>query len=305
VMYKKLRVLFLLLIIGCAEDSLHKVPIEERFDFDINLIENDFSREGVEIRLDSLNGSVISEDSLDQIRPDTIGFDYYANSNNELMVIVTRKKELADHLLQKRWDSLVTNNIPFLIKSLKASKMDSIEIANIVSIYETNGLLVSYSVDCENVRSLLLFAGERDQEVRQGGLSSDAQKVDRENQELLLSIFQCCGSIAIERAGNDVAQAAFLILQHASHEMRLEYFEVFESWAKEGIIKASTLALMVDRMRMHEGQPQLFGSQITSNEKGEQVFYEIDNLEKVRARRDSLFMEPLEDYVARFGVTLE
>lgn len=302
---RKLAILLSIIISSCAGDVLHKVDPKDAFHFSVSQIENEVPLSEVEVRLDSLNGLLISEDSLNQMRPDTLGFDLYANSKNELKVIVTRKKSPLDQIYQQKWDSLLTNNIPFLIKSLKASGVDSLAIIQTVKLYKNKGPLVSYSVDCSNVRALLLNAGERDQEVRQGGMSSNAEQVDRENQELLISIFQCCGSLSIERAGNDVAQAAFMILQHASHEMRKQYFEVFESWAREGIIKASTLALIIDRMRMHEGKSQLYGSQITSNEKGEQTMYEIDDLEKVRARRDSLYMEPLEEYLQRFNVTLD
>ncbi len=303
--FHRLRlIIFLHIISSCSGDSLRKIEPSERFEFSIRQVENSISPANIEVRLDSLKGLIISEDSLNKLRPDTLGFDYYANSNDELKVVVTRQKNFSDELFQKRWDSLLTINTPFLIKSLKLSNMDSLDIINTVNSYANMKPLVSYSVDCDQVRYYLEEAHRTDQGVRTGKIAASMQSIDRQNQELILSILQCCGSKAIEEAGNEAAKAAFLIVQHAKHEMRVEYFNTFENWAKEGIIRASTLALMIDRMRMHEGESQLFGSQITTNEKGDQVMYRIDDLEKVRLRRDSLNMEPLEDYLLRFNITL-
>ncbi|MEQ8245628.1 DUF6624 domain-containing protein [Fulvivirga sp.] len=171
---------------------------------------------------------------------------------------------------------------------------------------DQNGLnIIAYTVDCDQVRFYLEEALRVDQGVRNGEIDRSMEGVDEANQALFYSIMQCCGADKIVGAGDQATQAAFLITQHAPLEFQLEYVNLFKEWSKEGIISPSTFVLMVDRIRLRQGKTQLYGSQISTDESGVSKLSPIDDLDKVRARRDSLFMEPLEDYVARFGVTLE
>lgn len=158
----------------------------------------------------------------------------------------------------------------------------------------------AYTVDCDQVRFYLEEALRTDQEVRNGEVNASMEEVDEANQTLLYSIIQCCGTDKIVWAGDDATQAAFLIAQHAPLEFQLEFVSLFESWSKEGIIAPSTFVLMVDRMRLRQGKTQLYGSQVITDDSGISKLSPLDDLDKVRARRDSLYMEPLDDYVARF-----
>lgn len=164
----------------------------------------------------------------------------------------------------------------------------------------------SYSVDCDQVRYYLIQAFDTDQGVRNGIVSyGTMEEVDQANQELLISILQCCGPEKIVSAGDRATMATFLILQHAPNDLQLKYFDLLEKWAKEGIIPARTFVLMIDRIRMFQNKPQLFGSQISTDEDGVSRLYKVDDLQKVKHRRDSLRMELLEDYLLRFDAVLD
>ncbi len=189
--------------------------------------------------------------------------------------------------------------ILLLIFGLSCSSKNENEVVD-----RNNLNIQTYDVDCDQVRFYLEEAFKTDQGVRNGELSMSMEDVDKANQALFLSIFLCCGADKIVSAGDQATQAAFLIIQHASLEFQLEFEKLFEDWSKEGIISPSTFVLMVDRIRMRQGKDQLYGTQIISDESGESELYQVDDLDKVRARRDSLYMEPLEDYLARFDVTL-
>lgn len=171
---------------------------------------------------------------------------------------------------------------------------------------DRNGLSIqAYTVDCDQVRFYLEEAYKTDQGVRNGEIDISMEEVDAANQILLYNIIQCCGADKIVSAGDQAARAAFFITQHAPLEFQLDYVNLFKDWAKEGIISPSTFVLMVDRILLRQDQPQLYGTQVTMDESGVSKLSPVDDLEKVRARRDSLNMEPLEDYLQRFNVTLD
>ncbi|MBL0191035.1 MAG: hypothetical protein IPQ18_06780 [Saprospiraceae bacterium] len=54
---------------------------------------------------------------------------------------------------------------------------------------------------------------------------------------------------------------------------------------------------MKDRILMDEGKPQLYGSQIQNGK-----LYELEAPSGVNERRKSMDMEPLEDYLNKFGI---
>lgn len=163
----------------------------------------------------------------------------------------------------------------------------------------------SYSVDCDQVRFYLENAFDRDQGIRQGTFEGSMESIDHANQELLLSILQCCGHDAIAKAGDKASRSAFFIAQHAPPSFREDLFPIFEHWANEGIIAVTSLTLMIDRIFSDNDQPQLYGTQVVSNEEGNMVLYKVDDINQVIKRRDSLGMEPLKDYLARFDVYLD
>ena len=57
------------------------------------------------------------------------------------------------------------------------------------------------------------------------------------------------------------------------------------------------IALMKDRALMHEGKPQIYGSQIMNGK-----LYPLLEPEYVNQRREEVGLGPLEEYVQRFGL---
>jgi hypothetical protein len=59
------------------------------------------------------------------------------------------------------------------------------------------------------------------------------------------------------------------------------------------------LAYLTDRVRMHEGRQQLYGTQMFGSGDGELVPWPIEDEEHVEERRAAAGLEPLVDYAAR------
>ncbi len=64
----------------------------------------------------------------------------------------------------------------------------------------------------------------------------------------------------------------------------------------------SHLALLEDRIQMRNGMPQTYGSQITSDENGKQIVYQIKDPQYVNQRRREVGLGPIEDYLKRWGI---
>jgi len=68
-----------------------------------------------------------------------------------------------------------------------------------------------------------------------------------------------------------------------------------------GEMRASSLALLEDRVRLREGKPQLYGSQVTRNPAGQWEARDLEDPEKVDERRASVGLPPLAEYLAGFA----
>lgn len=105
------------------------------------------------------------------------------------------------------------------------------------------------------------------------------------------------------KVGVGLSSAAFLVIQHADLDHQAKYFPLIEKAANDGELNKSSFALLVDRVRIHKGEKQLYGSQVLfrdNNNQGE--FYPIEDEVNVNKRRAEMGLEPIEKYAERFGI---
>jgi hypothetical protein len=100
--------------------------------------------------------------------------------------------------------------------------------------------------------------------------------------------------------GQDGAEAAWLLVQHADDlEFQRRCLALMEE-AAGGLVDPAHVAYLADRIRMKEGRPQLYGTQLREEE-GRLVPFTIEDEEHVDERRRRLGMPPLADYVRDAG----
>jgi tetratricopeptide (TPR) repeat protein len=96
---------------------------------------------------------------------------------------------------------------------------------------------------------------------------------------------------------------AFFVIQHAPHAAQEQYLPLLTQAADAGELDKSSLALLIDRVRMGNDEPQLYGSQLRMNqETGQWELYDLADPAEVDMRRAEMGLEPLADYLARFGL---
>lgn len=103
--------------------------------------------------------------------------------------------------------------------------------------------------------------------------------------------------------GESRQDAIWMIIQHAPLEKQEQYFPLIDAAAQKGEMRKSAWALLVDRIRMHKGQPQIYGSQVIHDYATDtKKFHEIEDERNVDKRRAEVGLGPLAEYAERMGV---
>lgn len=101
--------------------------------------------------------------------------------------------------------------------------------------------------------------------------------------------------------GNSGNQTLFLVIQHADLKAQEKYLPMMKEAVKNGKARGSHLALLIDRIEMYNGRPQVYGSQL-SGENGKYKFYKILDEVNVNKRRVAVGLKPLEEYAKEFNI---
>ena len=140
------------------------------------------------------------------------------------------------------------------------------------------------------VREELLSAG-----VLGDGYHPRMESVHRENAARLRAIVEQHGWPGASLVGNDGAEAAWLILQHAIGEPDLQrgYLSLLvESAAKDEIPRWQP-AYLIDRICFFEGRPQLYGTHSDWDEDGNMQIHTLQEPDRVNDLRHQVGLPPL------------
>ena len=122
--------------------------------------------------------------------------------------------------------------------------------------------------------------------------------IDVANTARLAQIIDTFGWPGLRFAGA-ASQTAFFVLQHADDATQRKYVSQLRQAVERHDALGSHLAMLEDRLRVAEGKPQLYGSQLG----GEPLrFAPIEDEAHVDARRRSIGLQPLADYAKLFGL---
>ena len=130
----------------------------------------------------------------------------------------------------------------------------------------------------------------------------DWMKMDSLNAAKIIQIIDEHGYPGRTIVGDGQASTAWLVIQHAPLETQVKYLPLITEAAEKGELRKADWALLVDRIRMRQGKPQLYGSQVIRDEEtGQWKFHDIEDEANVNARRAEVGLGPLEDYAQHFG----
>lgn len=257
-----------LLASGCRDRPLRKMDEQTLID---RIASNQLPDPG-EITIKNPDGHIISVEALRKLEMTGEYFeDFYVNQENQIVEIVVRKKTEADEAFLKQVNARI--NAPPKLQNV--------------------------AVDCRDKANILQEVFNRDQAMRQPGQQIDPQ-TDLENLEIVVNFLDKCGMPTLEEVNEMQMAGIWGVLQHAHPKYQKMYIPLLETAAEKGDIPRSVIALMRDRALLHEGKPQIYGSQIENGE-----LYKLFEPEYVNQRRAAMGMEPIEEYLKRFGITFE
>lgn len=151
---------------------------------------------------------------------------------------------------------------------------------------------------------------EEDQRVR-AELAADGSLFDgyhprmelvhRRNAARLSAILDRCGWPGRSQVGSDGAHAAWLIVQHAVGDPVLQRrcLELLRAAAAQGEAALLDVAMLDDRIRVHEGRPQRYGTQYDWDSTGQLSPLPIEAPEHVDERRRAVGLGPLAEQTRR------
>ncbi len=123
--------------------------------------------------------------------------------------------------------------------------------------------------------------------------------VHEANAKRLIEIIDEHGWPGRSLVGEDGAEAAWRVVQHAigNPPLQRRAAALLEEAAGQAEVPAWQAAYLVDRIRMFEGRPQLYGSQFDWDDNGELNPYPIENSEQVNERRRSVGLGTIEERI--------
>jgi hypothetical protein len=145
-----------------------------------------------------------------------------------------------------------------------------------------------------NLADELVQMGERDQEMR-NSQKWDAE-VDIRNTQRLKQIIREIGWPSISKVGREAANYAWLLAQHADHDVAFQRDCLHLMQQSMNDVDATTVAYLEDRVRVNEGRPQLYGTQYYEDEQGVFGPKPIEQPDEVDERRKVVGLEPLAQY---------
>lgn len=159
----------------------------------------------------------------------------------------------------------------------------------------------------EPLRAELLRRARSDQEAREAAADGDLTdevvtalvEVDRANTEWLDAVVRDRGWPGSALVGDDGADAAWLLAQHADArpDLQRRWLVLLRAAAAEGEALPRHVAYLTDRVLLAEGGEQEYGTQLT-DQGGRWLPTRLRDPDGVDARRAAVGLEPLEDYLS-------
>jgi len=143
------------------------------------------------------------------------------------------------------------------------------------------------------------------------GWGSDEMKIlikntllyDSLNQVRITGILNKYGWLGTDDIGIEGNATLFLVIQHANIKTQIEYLPMMRDAVNKGNARATSLALLEDRVALRQGGKQIYGSQISRDDKtGKYYVMPLEDPDNVDKRRHQVGLGPIKDYVSEWGI---
>jgi len=150
----------------------------------------------------------------------------------------------------------------------------------------------------EAIAEEILAMADEDQRMRSEVAAKTRQwdaSVDERNCRRLRAIVSEIGWPTTSKVGAQAEHMAWLLVQHAELEFQKECFALMAREPADEVC-ARHLAYLEDRIRVREGLPQRYGTQLQKSDGGWEPLPTLDP-EGLDARRRAVGLEPIGEYL--------
>lgn len=119
------------------------------------------------------------------------------------------------------------------------------------------------------------------------------------NTEAMKQIFTTYGYPNYDMVGKESEKNFWLCVQHSDYDLEFQQrvLKKMKKEVKRRKASASNFAALTDRVNINLGKPQIYGTQVSYDENRTAFPEKLKNPKKVNKRRQSVGLEPLEDYL--------
>ncbi|WP_109127229.1 DUF6624 domain-containing protein [Dyella sp. C11] len=174
-----------------------------------------------------------------------------------------------------------------------------------------------HALSAPALRDALSDRVKKDQQARDAwmaaGLRADSKEaeavasVDAANTSWLKGVVARAGFPLPTQVGKQGVMDAWLLVQHADRDPAFQssVLAQLEPRAKDGTIRPSDYAMLVDRVRINQGKPQLYGSQFTGDpsKPGDMHMEPVEDAAHLDERRSGMGLMPSGDYECALRAT--
>jgi hypothetical protein len=150
-------------------------------------------------------------------------------------------------------------------------------------------------IEFPEISTELLRMVEIDQEMRAKEIDepdSWDESVDMQNTARMHEIVNQVGWPSISKVGAAASSAAWLLVQHADHDVEFQKHCLSLMKQEAGDVARHDIAYLEDRTRVNEGRPQLYGTQF-NNVEGAFVSRDMEDPAQVDERRRQMGLPTL------------
>lgn len=144
---------------------------------------------------------------------------------------------------------------------------------------------------------------KKDQLMRKSGKFD--KNTDIENTKKLKKIIYKYGWPDIDLVGKKASHGAWLIAQHADHNVRFQEkcLKLLKNKLKENKVSSQEIAYLTDRIRVNKNLPQIYGTQFYLNKKKGFTHSPIKDRKNLDKRREKFNLESFFEYKKRLTKT--
>ena len=123
--------------------------------------------------------------------------------------------------------------------------------------------------------------------------------IDQANSARMRQVITLHGWPGKSAVGEDGSYAAWLLVQHAPDDLQEQALVLLGDAVRRGDASPANLAYLTDRVRMHRGEPQLYGTQYRYSPDTGLVMHEVADPERLDERRAAVGLGPHTEQDAR------